>query len=47
MDNQLGFGKESHGIANFTGYDREKGEYVDVDSPIPDLYGEDGNIVPR
>ncbi|MGA8941552.1 MAG: hypothetical protein WB502_02385 [Thermoactinomyces sp.] len=47
LDNQLGFGWGSHGIDNFTGYDREKGEYVDVHSPIPDLYGEDGNIKQR
>ncbi|MBA4549926.1 DUF2974 domain-containing protein [Thermoactinomyces intermedius] len=47
LDNQLGFGIKSHGISNFTSYDREKGEYVDVDSPIPDLYGENGNIVER
>jgi hypothetical protein len=32
-----------HSISNFTGYDEGK----KVDTPIVDLYGKDGNIVPR
>ena len=45
LDNQIGLGLSSHGISNFTGYDR--GEKKPVDTPIPDVYDEDGNIVKR
>jgi hypothetical protein len=45
LDNQIGLGLSSHGISNFTGYDR--GERKTVDTPIPDIYDEDGNIVKR
>ncbi|SEM94210.1 hypothetical protein [Lihuaxuella thermophila] len=35
----------SHSISNFTGYDDKTKQQVDT--PVLDQYGEDGNIVPR
>ncbi|WP_220184031.1 hypothetical protein [Thermoactinomyces mirandus] len=44
LDNQLGLNPFSHSITNFTGIDDDGNK---VDTPIPDVYDEDGNIAPR
>ncbi|MBA4601818.1 hypothetical protein [Thermoactinomyces mirandus] len=44
LDNQLGLSPSSHSITNFTGIDDDGNK---VDTPIPDVYDENGNIRPR